>query len=156
PTGGMFVAEAMRDTVAADIPILPLTCRRPTTSNPARAMLARVLATTAPRPVLDRLRMAEHAVLTRRARRAPLPKLGRLEEAEIYALGDWVRKAGPQPSLLVVDDAVDSGATLARIIEAVRSLAPAADIRSAAIAVTTERPRVEPTYALYHQLCRFP
>lgn len=156
PTGGMFVAEGMRDTAAADIPILPLTCRRPTSSSPARAMLVRGLSATVPRSLLDRLRVAEHAFLTRRPAHATRQEVRSLDEAEIDALRDWLRTAGAQPSLLVVDDAVDSGVTLGRVLEVVRALAPAADIRSAVISVTTEHPRAEPTYALYRQLCRFP
>lgn len=157
PTGGSFVAEAMRDTAAPGIPILPLTCRRPTTSSPLRAMLVRGLSATASRSILDRLRVAEHAFLTRLPAHATRQEVHRLDEAEIDALRDWLRTAGARPSLLVVDDAVDSGATLGRVIEVVRALSPpASDIRSAVISVTTEHPRVEPTYALYRQLCRFP
>lgn len=156
PTGGLFVAKAMVST-AGEIPILPLTCRRPTTSSWARSMAVRGVAAALPRAALDRLRVLEHAVLTRRAK-ATKPDRHEFSEAELNALRLWLATAGDSPSLLVVDDAVDSGTTLSRVLRALRELSlPGADIRSAVISVTTERPRVQPTYALYHrQLCRFP
>lgn len=157
PTGGMFVAEAVVAAGGA-IPLLPLTWRRPSTRHKRRAAALRRLITRLPRPVRDRARLIEHAVLTARRRRDGGPPGREFNEAELAALRAWLATAGARPSLLVVDDAVDSGVTLSLVIDAIRRLAPpGADIRSAAITVTTERPLVWPTYALHHgPLCRFP
>ncbi|HWM60527.1 MAG TPA: hypothetical protein VNN98_00170 [Rhizomicrobium sp.] len=154
PTGGMHVAEAMSDA-ASWLPVFPLTCRRPSTRHkgaPGLKSLIRGL----PRPVLDQLRLIEHAVLTRRPR--AIEGGFRIEAAELERLRDAVTAAGPRPSILVVDDAVDTGTTLSVVMDAVRRHAPpAANIRSAAITVTTERPLISPDYVLYYrQLCRFP
>jgi hypothetical protein len=110
-----------------------------------------------PRPILDQLRLAEHALLTRKATVVPRGEF-QFAESELNSLDAWIATAGKQPSLLVVDDAVDSGTTLSVVLEVVRRHVPlAATIRSAAITVTTERPLAMPDYALYHrQLCRFP
>jgi hypoxanthine phosphoribosyltransferase len=80
------------------------------------------------------------------------------DECELAGLRDWFGTAGRNPSVLIVDDAVDSGATLAYVLQAVRRLAPpSARIRSAAISQTTEQPLACPTYVLYYRrLCRFP
>jgi hypoxanthine phosphoribosyltransferase len=60
--------------------------------------------------------------------------------------------------VLVVDDAVDSGATLIAVLDAVYKAAGSSKVRSAAITVTTENPMVMPDYYLYHDetLIRFP
>jgi hypothetical protein len=53
---------------------------------------------------------------------------------------------------------VDSGATLATVIELLRSMCPSGtEIRSAVITVTLDSPRVMPDFVLHHRvLCRFP
>jgi hypoxanthine phosphoribosyltransferase len=60
--------------------------------------------------------------------------------------------------VLVLDDAVDSGVTLAIAMKAVRAHAsPEVEIRSAALSTTWQEPLVKPTYSLYRGvLCRFP
>lgn len=59
--------------------------------------------------------------------------------------------------ILIVDDAVDSGATLHTVIEAVKHAAPDAEICSAAITVTSENPVKMPDYFIFHNstLIRF-
>lgn len=155
PTGGMHVAEAMSDA-ASWLPIFPLTCRRPSTRH-KRAHGLKTFVRSLPRPLLDQLRIIEHAVLTRQPK-APSQASFQIDEVELEMLRDAVTAAGPRPSILVVDDAVDTGTTLSVVLDAVRRYAPpAATIRSAAITVTTEHPLISPDYALYsRQLCRFP
>ena len=110
-----------------------------------------------PRPVVDRLRVIEHKILTKKQpARAPADNYS-FDQRELALLDDWLREAGPNPRIVVVDDAVDTGATLARVLDAVAHRAPDAEIRSAVITVTTERPWATPRYTLYRrQLCRFP
>lgn len=65
--------------------------------------------------------------------------------------------ADARPTLLVVDDAVDSGATLSGVVELLRSRLPNAAIFTAAIAVTTPTPLLSPDISLYADtLVRFP
>jgi hypoxanthine phosphoribosyltransferase len=156
-TGGLVVAEAMARAAGGDMPVLSMTCRRPSSRHKPTSSKVRRLVANLPRPLLDQLRLVEHAILTRRAPAAPHGEY-RFDEDELQDLDAWLAGSGRHPSLLVVDDAVDSGTTLAVVLGAVRSRAPrTATIRSAAITVTTERPLARPDYALYHrQLCRFP
>ncbi len=60
--------------------------------------------------------------------------------------------------ILLLDDAVDSGATMQAIVSAVKAKYPDIDVRSAAITVTAERPVYMPDYYLYHNftLVRMP
>jgi hypoxanthine phosphoribosyltransferase len=155
PAGGMHVARAMA-AAAGDLPVIPLTCRRPS-SRRKHSPLVRKLIASLPLPLLDRLRLLEHAMLTGRATAAP-DEARCFDARELNALLAAITAAGTRPSLLVVDDAVDTGATLSAVLKTVARCAPAgATIRSAAITVTTSHPLVSTDYALYReQLCRFP
>jgi uncharacterized protein len=156
PTGGRYVAETMARAVDGAIPVRTLTCRRASTRYKTGTGLIRRLVAGLPQPILDRLRLIEHRILTHRPARVPSVHY-RFDRGELAAFNDWVARAGKRPAVLVVDDAVDSGATLFQVLNAVRRCAPAAQIRSAVITVTSDTPLVYPEYALYHRkLCRFP
>lgn len=153
-TGGLVVAEAMARAAVRPVTVLPLTSRRASTGTKARFGLLRTTATRLPRPVLDRLRVLEHRLLTgRRKARVALQPFDHHEAATIGA--HIAAVAGSR--VLVVDDAVDSGVTLATVLGLLRETTGAAKIRSAVITVTLDDPRVEPDFALYRGvLCRFP
>jgi hypoxanthine-guanine phosphoribosyltransferase len=103
----------------------------------------------------DWLRVMEHQLLTAR-KRAPTEPYA-FDTGERQGLVDWLGRNRPQPVLLVVDDAVDSGATLMRVLAELRKLVPDGTvIRSAVVAVTTKTPLIEPDYVFHRQLCRFP
>jgi hypoxanthine phosphoribosyltransferase len=157
PTGGWQVAQAMAKAAGGDMPVLSLTCRRPSSKLKPGGSAVRKLVSGLPRPIVDRLRLAEHALLTRRPATPPAAPYQFIQQ-EIETLQHWMADAPDQLSLLVVDDAVDSGATLAQVVEAVRRYAPpGASIRSAVITVTTDEPLIQPEYRMFHrQLCRFP
>jgi hypoxanthine-guanine phosphoribosyltransferase len=62
------------------------------------------------------------------------------------------------PHVLVADDAIDSGVTLATVLGLLREVCPrGSDIRSAVITQTLMDPVVRPDYVLFQcTLCRFP
>jgi hypoxanthine phosphoribosyltransferase len=156
-TGGVFVAEAMARACGTIVPILTVTCRRPSTANKQRAAWIGTLLRRLPRRLLDSLRMIEHRILTRRHTRAPAMPYT-FDAGELNDLQSWFATCGAKPFLLVVDDAVDSGATLSHVMSMLKQRAsPAAILRSAVITVTTADPIVTADYTLYNgQLCRFP
>ncbi len=156
-TGGFYVADAMADAIDQPVPILSVTCRRPSTRYKGSLGGLKAIIAKLPRPIVDRLRMIEHAVLTRRSPSATQVDF-QLDAAEIAALDYWLEQAGANPRIVIVDDAVDSGATLSRVLGLVADRAPAgAQICSAVITVTTAQPLIQPDYSLYRlQLCRFP
>jgi len=156
PTGGRFVAEAMNHAASGAIPICTLTCRRPSTRLKYTTGIVRSLLSRLPRAVLDRLRLIEHRLLTRTSsHRAATSR--QFDQRELAAFDEWIARAGKTPSVLVVDDAVDSGVTLLEVLKTVRQHAPTARVRSAVITVTSDTPLVYPDFALYYgQLCRFP
>lgn len=156
-TGGFYVADAMAEAIDQPLPVLSITCRRPSTRYKGGLGGLKTIIAKLPRPIVDRLRIIEHAVLTRRAR--PITQVDfQFDAAEIAALDAWLGQAGANPRIVIIDDAVDSGATLSRVLGLVTDLArPGATICSAAITVTTAQPLIQPDYSLYRQqLCRFP
>jgi len=155
-TGGLYVAESMAKSVGFSLPVMTLTCRRPSTAAKSKFSAVKKIVSSLPRPVVDKLRLIEHAMLTKTSRRAR-PEGYSFDQSELAILEDWLREAGPNPSIVVVDDAVDTGATLSLVLDAVSQRAPGGLVRSAVITVTTALPWATPRYTLYRrQLCRFP
>ena len=154
-TGGLVVAEAMARAASNATPVLPLTCRRPATRLKALLPGLKTILSLAPEPVLNSLRVAEHRLLAPRRRQAPPPPV---DQAEAAAIGTFVTASPHRERVLVADDAVDSGVTLAAVLAVLREVCPPATlVRTAVITVTLEQPIVEPDYALYRGvLCRFP
>src|SRR5260221_9041712 len=109
-TGGLVVAESMAKAAGGDLPVLAMTCRRPSSRHKPKSSTMRRLVANLPRPVLDQLRVMEHALLTRRA--PPPPGQFHFGESELERLEAWVAAAGGRPSPLFVCDAVVSRPTL--------------------------------------------
>jgi hypoxanthine phosphoribosyltransferase len=156
-TGGLYVADAMAKAAERLMQVLPITCRRPSTRYKPFSAAARRLVAGLPRPILDQLRVVEHRLLTRKP---AAPKPYHFDAGELAGLRSWFHAwtAAEMPRILVVDDSVDTGATMQHVLELLRSEAGmAVAVRTAAITVTTERPTVMPDYVLLRQqLCRFP
>ena len=152
-TGGLVVAEAMARVTS--LPVLPLTCRRPSTAMKSRVPGLKPLLATLPEPLLNALRRAEHRLVSGH-RRAAQPT--QIDRTEAIAIGNWLRIVPDGARVLVVDDAVDSGLTLATVLRTLREECPPnIELRTAVITVTMKEPAVVPDYALYRGvLCRFP
>jgi hypoxanthine phosphoribosyltransferase len=156
-SGGFYVAEAMAKASVKPLPVLAITCKRPSTRLKEATTIVKQLLTKLPRPVVDWMRGVEHVILTARPKQ-PKPESRKFDEAEMARLEQWLAEAGDCPTILIVDDSVDTGATLALVRDVIRKRAPAgAIIRSAVITVTTDAPLIVPDYTLLHRkLCRFP
>lgn len=160
-TGGFVVAEAMAHAAPHTIPVMPLTCRRASTGVKSRLKLLPTILAALPRPAVDCLRWGEHHLLT--ARRRTQTKVQHVDHTEATEIGRRLTQ-GSQSSgamssrVLVVDDAVDSGVTLATVLRLLRESSPAdTQFRSAVVTVTLAQPLAEPDYVLYRGiLCRFP
>jgi uncharacterized protein len=156
-SGGYRVAAHMAESLQ-QVALLPITCRRPSTQKKESLLLLRKLLQKLPYAVTDRLRVAEHIVLTQL--RAPKPvTAGFVPDAqELTALKQWLGSKDGAARILIVDDAVDSGATLAAVHRLVQSVAyPGSTVKMAAITVTTQYPLIQPDFVLYrYALCRFP
>lgn len=127
-----------------------VTMRRPSTTRKERSGVASLLKCL-PYPALDLMRMAESLVLRLRAHKAQ--EIPTLPGPLLHALA-----AMPSPRVLIIDDAIDSGATMLAVTEAVHRAAPGARITTAALTVTFPKPMITPDVALHRNdtLLRFP
>lgn len=156
-SGGFRVAELMADALPPEAILLPMTCRRPSSAKKERFGIVRDMLLSLPHAVTDRLRVLEHMILTQRA--SPQAKKDFVADpAEFGQIAHLLRLRGDTARVLVVDDAVDSGATLLAVTETIREVMDAqAVLKTAAITVTTQSPLIQPDYAMYrYVLCRFP
>ena len=156
-TGGVLVVEAMEHTGARRF---SCELRRTSTERRSRSPLFQRVVSRLPYIVSDRLRQLEDVI----GQRLPLdakapPETGPAFHRDIDAIVQAAVEDQAR-NILVVDDAVDSGVTLAAVVQSLRhQLRNAVDVRSAAITVTRPPGRrlVSPDYVLYEDtLCRFP
>lgn len=154
-TGGVWVCDAISESLPADYlgERHDVTLQRPSTK--AKNGIADKILPLFPRFILNAMRMAEALVLRLIHLTASANDISEvaLDSRLVAILGNRGK-----PELLVVDDAVDSGKTLAAVRQSILKVNQKAVITSAAITVTTSSPVVSPDYALYsnHTLIRFP
>lgn len=149
--GAQLVTRIDWAKVGASPRIGYLTCRRRSTTAKKRFNL-RALLRRMPGPVNDILRRLEHW-WRECCSEVPAEREVSADELPYQELGE----RGVE-RVLVMDDAVDSGATLDIIDTHLRGKLPAeSQIRHAAVTVTRTTPIRRPDYALYEGvLCRFP
>lgn len=153
--GGVPVAREMASHVALEASLMVIPARRPS-SDRKRSLRATTLLHRLPYFVTDRLRVFE-AQLLDRMRKPAMPDLLAPLPSNVSEILSNIRSA-TQVRLLVVDDAVDSGRTLWRIVNALRCVQEAGgEIRTAAITVTRSHALIRPDFHVYSGvLCRFP
>lgn len=156
-TGGIFCARALE--AAAAVPVLTCTMRRKSTKTKSASPMTRALPYL-PYAVTDLMRQYEDIFFERRVQSAgparipePSPSLSK----DIAEIAEFVRGQGLK-SVLVIDDAVDSGATLGCVVDALRAaLTPETRVISAVVTQTRPDPLFMADFSLYHLvLCRFP
>jgi len=150
-TGGAIVAREMPAPLRVEV-------RRQRPSTRAKQRLAGRLLRHMPRPLSDLLRLAESRLYALMARHhKPVVPEVTLDEKTLATLGALTGRDG-KPRILIVDDAVDSGATMLGVLRAVAAAAPAAEIRTAAITQTRDNPLIRPDYLHFAErvLVRFP
>lgn len=152
-TGGKVVASAMLERHC--VPSAIVKCQRGSTGlkNRIKFIIARL-----PRGLSRWLRTIEALAFAwmRRLRRKRRDKPGAPGRAVIWVEGDAARVQS-WASVLVVDDAVDSGETMAAVIDFLKRAKPGLCIHTAVITTTMRDPLVLPDFTLYHEtLVRFP
>ena len=144
-TGGVYVAEH----ICGDVQHVAVTCRRAGTASKRRHEGVFRIIRLMPEWVRNRLRIAESQWLRRKG--VPGPREVSMEPEAAEAIRRATR-------ILIVDDAVDSGATLQAVRHAIAEMSPTAAIATAAITVTTAQVVERPDYVLFDDetLIRFP
>jgi hypoxanthine phosphoribosyltransferase len=136
--GGVYVGAEMFDKT----PHIIVTCQRSTTEDKENASpLLWNIIRSMPLCVRDAMRIIEARWLT--AKEFEIPELPLID-------------VGKARRILVVDDAVDSGATLRAVVNAIYQTD--VEVRTAAITVTRRDAFIRPDYCIYDNqtLVRFP
>jgi hypoxanthine phosphoribosyltransferase len=153
--GGARVVEAMR--LPDHLPVFTCTLRRPSTERKRAHTGSLSVLRRLPYGVSDRIRQIEDLTLRLRSQptREPSPTL----VASVREIVDSVTQNGLR-RVVVVDDALDSGSTMACVMALLRQGLPReADVRSAVLTVTRDRSQllIQPDFSLYERvLVRFP
>ena len=153
--GGLPIARHVYNQLlqypGVDLQLGEIQCQRPTTKmkkgNPAREQMVRFFFSITPKFMLNKLRVIEHNWLSSRAERL----LCRNVVSDIPNSDFDI--------ILVVDDAVDSGASLFNILENLTSKQriPTHRIKTLTVALTQQNPILEPDYVFIRNvLVRFP
>ncbi len=106
------------------------------------------------KPLFSKLPRGMNNMLRKVEARYLMHRSNHMEHVEIL-LPDECSTAG---RILIVDDAVDTGATLKAVFDKIKHANPQAEIRTAAITVTSDEPMIMPDYCIYNDrtLVRFP
>lgn len=146
-TGGMYVAENMGYPQFYTVFL-----QRPSTKN-KKGLIVSIIKKL-PRWMANMLRIIESRTL------AAYDTIKTRESTPIQIEASLAKelKSMQNPRILIVDDAVDSGFTLADVVENIKAHTNDADIRTAVITVTRKSAIIKPTYCLYRNslLVRFP
>lgn len=150
--GGAQVARQMLGSLPAEARYCEVCISRPSTRQ-KKQNTAHQLMRALPLWLCDVLRELESRITSLR-KSSSLVRLGDVTlPADVEAL---LSSASCQ--ILIVDDAIDSGATMQKVKEQLLARFPSVDLRVAVITVTTDHPICDADFTLYHNhtLCRFP
>ncbi|MDE6650383.1 MAG: hypothetical protein K2K45_10690 [Muribaculaceae bacterium] len=153
--GGSYVCDAFCRYFPKDLygTRYDVALQRPSTRH-KKGWLGNILKRL-PVALLDVMRMAESVMLScRRKTRSVSPSAYVEIPADLKSLLQGLRN----PSILIIDDAIDSGDTLSALSGTLTGTNPGAIIRIAVMTLTTSCPRIGADYALYRNrtLIRFP
>lgn len=156
-TGGLLCADALRPVM--DLPILSCAMRRKSTETKKKSHLTKILAYL-PYRITDALRIYEDKALEKKRKKVFHPKIPEPSESlcqDVSTITQTVRAQGLK-TVLVVDDAVDSGATMGCVIQCLKDHLPVGTkVISAVVTQTRPDPIYTPNVALHYLvLCRFP
>lgn len=151
-TGGSIVADEVMPHLP-ETPRFDILFQRKSTAAKNKSRLFFRLLHKMPRFVSDLLRMAESEYLNLTSSR----KITRHPEIP-EKLKEILEKADALHPVLIIDDSVDTGVTVASLIESIRQINPELKTVVAAITSTMHSPLVEPDICLYkpRTLVRFP
>ena len=152
---GALVVDSLPET--SGVARLTCTMQRPSTPAKQRAGLALRMLKKLPYRVTSLLRFIQASARERKTSVVPAPSQSLIQDIDIIAAASRVQGFH---RIAVIDDAVDSGVTLACVMTALRQRLPAeVSIRSGAIARTRSRAKtiIQPDYFIYENTeCRFP
>lgn len=151
--GGAQVARLMLEALPKEASYCEICISRPSTQHKRQSFTQRLLRQM-PLWLCNLLRVVESRVTELRSSRSALVRIGDITlspEAE-------ARMQSAPCQVLIIDDAIDSGATIKKVSEQLQERFSDIELRVAVITVTTPHPLCDADFCLYHNrtLCRFP
>ena len=152
--GGIPLAEMVVSFLEKEkkrnVDFVAVKCQRPTTKTKKKSQLIKYCLQNCfkflPQLFLNQLRIMEHHFL--------IKKMNHTREVELPFQFDWKK----YQQILVVDDAVDSGYSIKKVLEEIKSqISNQTDLLSLTVVVTNHEAIILPDYYLYSDvLIRFP
>lgn len=154
-TGGGYVGKEMSQYISQydNHKYIEVRLQRKDTKKKEKGIRYTILQSL-PFFLLNWLRMLEMIIEDMKAKKSNPTRVGSIELPENI---DVALKSEKQ-NVLIVDDAIDTGATLRMIYDTLSSRYPLAIMRIAVITVTSNHPLIDADYCLFHDrtLVRFP
>jgi hypoxanthine phosphoribosyltransferase len=152
-TGGQFVAAKLLQRIAIQNYMI-VKRQRSGTKTKEKSRTLKYIINSIPGPVQNIMRRSEIYIREKLARSRysenPISNLSIIQSPSKHILESC-------KSVLIVDDAVDSGNTLSQVKEYVHCIIPLAIIKTAAITSTFEKPVIFPDYVLHRRtIVKFP
>ena len=152
--GGGYVGRQIVQVSPKETTYVEVKIQRDGTTKKEKCLIHRILQSL-PYGVLNILRILESIVLEYKSKKNNTKRKGtiKLPDNVVSFLSD-----GENKKVLLVDDAIDSGATLLLIKQYLMSKFENIDVKIAVITITTKQPLVVADYYRYHNrtLIRFP
>ena len=152
--GGAEVARLMRNDFP-EAAYCEVRLSRPSSQQKSQGQTQRLLRSM-PVWLCNVLRIVESRVNEWRSKGKEPVRIGeiRLPDDVTTRLAEF----GKQSTVLLVDDAIDTGATILQARSQLLEMFPEITLRVAVITVTTQHPLCDADFCLYHNrtLCRFP
>jgi len=155
-SGGVEIGKSLRARIRPSAVSIKVRAERPSTGLKKRVPFLAYALRFLPYLITDRARLIESRVLQWRNELRRERVANPLSQATVRVLSRI--PARPETRVLVVDDAVDGGGTLAGILKGLDHVGEAGGlVRSAVIVITRENPIVWPDYYLMKDtIVRFP
>lgn len=152
--GGGYVGRQIEQVSPKETTYVEVKIQRDGTTKKEKGLIHRILQSL-PYGVLNILRILESIVLEYKSKKNNTKRKGtiKLPDNVVSFLSD-----GENKKVLLVDDAIDSGATLLLIKQYLMSKFENIDVKIAVITITTKQPLVVADYYRYYNrtLIRFP
>lgn len=150
-TGGIYVADNIRNNVFPSLPLAYVKCQRPSTKLKTESGFKNILKKL-PNGVNNILRLLEsffHENLNRFNRNIVKRELFLDDETRILIENSR--------NILLVDDAIDSGETIRTIVDELTTINMNLTVKVAVITITWNKPSIRPDFYIYNKvLIRFP
>lgn len=154
PSGGQEVVELMANLVAK-LPVRFMVKQRPSTKYKKKLNL-KVILPFLPKFFNNFLRVVESKLLEFKFNRNRLNG-GKLTEEVIPVDSDLIKDIQSSRSILIVDDAIDSGQTMTSVMRTIRNINQDIQVTTSAINSTFKNPLVKADFLIYEQvLVRYP